>query len=52
MCSIVSDLMKQLHGLQLCIGFRLYGEAVENYMKESTHTAVPTIKVKKRSGEW
>lgn len=51
-CAIASDLMKQLHGLQLYRGARLVGEAVAKYMKERARRADRTINAKKRADEW
>jgi hypothetical protein len=51
-CSIASDLMKQLIRLELYAGARLVGETVSNYMKERARLADRTLEARRRADEW
>jgi hypothetical protein len=51
-CSIASELMKHLHGLELYEGARLVGDAVSCYMKDRAQRHNVAIEVRKKADEW
>jgi hypothetical protein len=51
-CSIASDLEKQLLGLELFEGARLVAESVSKYMKERARHTEIRLNEKKRAEEW
>ena len=51
-CSIASELMKHLHGLELYEGARLVGDDVSCYMKDRARRHDAAIEVKKKADEW
>lgn len=51
-CLIASELMKHLHGLELCNGARLVGESVSIYLKDRARRHDVTVKSKERAEQW
>jgi hypothetical protein len=51
-CSIASELMKHLLGLELYEGAKLVGDAVSCYMKERARRYHAGIEAKKKADEW
>ena len=51
-CSIASELIKHLLGLELYEGARLVGDAVSSYMKERARRYHGKIEAKKKADEW
>jgi len=51
-CSIASELMKHLHGLELYDGARFVGDAVCSYMKDRARRHDIGTETKKKADEW
>lgn len=51
-CSIASELMKHLHGLQLYDGARLVGDSVSSYMKERARRYDKAMEAKQKADAW